>query len=215
MIIAKRYCLYIHTNLVNGKKYVGITSQKVEKRWENGHGYNENLRFGRAIKKYGWDAFEHRVLLKDLCKSEAECMERYFISILNTQDQRYGYNMTSGGDGIRDVIISEESRNLMSIAKRGCNHPNYGKELPESTRAKISAALVGNKNPCGIKRSAETREKMSRSKFKPVIMIDGDISTTFLSAKEAEQKTGVNRKNISMCCKGIRKHAGGYAWKFA
>lgn len=211
----KRYCLYIHTNLVNGKKYVGITSQKVEKRWENGHGYNENLRFGRAIKKYGWDAFEHRVLLKDLCKSEAECMERYFISILNTQDSRYGYNMTSGGDGVRDVTISKESRTLMSIAKRGCNHPNYGKELPESTRAKISAALAGNKNSCGAKRSAETREKMSRSKFKPVIMIDGNTFTTFLSAKEAEQKTGISRKNISMCCKGIRKHAGGYAWKFA
>ena len=102
----------------------------------------------------------------------------------------------------------------MSVAKRGDRHPNYGKHLKEDTRDKISNALKNNKNALGIVRSNETRMKMSQSKFKPVIMISDDKEIRFNSAKEAEQKTGISRKNISQCCKGMRKHAGGYAWKF-
>lgn len=180
----------------------------------NGKGYPEHVRFGRAIQKYGWDGFEHKVLIRGLQKSEAECLERYLISILNTQDERYGYNITSGGEGASGVTISEKSKELMSVAKRGDRHPNYGKHLKEDTRDKISNALKNNKNALGVVRSNETRVKMSQSKFKPVIMISDDKEIRFNSAKEAEQKTGISRKNISQCCKGMRKHAGGYAWKF-
>lgn len=44
------YTVYKHTNLKNGKIYVGITQQKAEKRWERGHGYQRQPYFRDAIK---------------------------------------------------------------------------------------------------------------------------------------------------------------------
>lgn len=51
---------------------------------------------------------------------------------------------------------------------------------------------------------------------KPVIQMDkrGNILNTFVSAREAQEKTGVSYKHISCCCLGKRMSTGGYCWKF-
>lgn len=51
---------------------------------------------------------------------------------------------------------------------------------------------------------------------KPVIRIDflGNVLEEYGSTMEAERKTGIYHSNISKCCKGILKKAGGYYWKF-
>ena len=51
----KKYCVYVHTNKFNGKKYVGITSMNPKDRWKNGNGYSNNSYFTNAIRKYGWE----------------------------------------------------------------------------------------------------------------------------------------------------------------
>ena len=214
----RKWCVYMHTNKINGKRYIGITSQEPEKRWMNGFGYSEMLPFGRAVRKYGWDNFQHEVLLDQLSEREAKRLESYLIGLLDTQNKSIGYNVTSGGDGMCGFHHTDVSKEKMSIAKAGSNHPNYGNHLSKTTRSKISERLTGNKNCVGVIRSEETRQKMSVAKQKPVAMLDKDstsIIKIFDSAKIAESSTGVNRKNISMCCLGHRNHAGGYAWKFA
>lgn len=59
---SKIYYVYVHTNTVNGKRYVGITKQNPQKRWGNdGKRYLEKTKagkyihpkFARAIQKYG------------------------------------------------------------------------------------------------------------------------------------------------------------------
>jgi predicted GIY-YIG superfamily endonuclease len=60
------YSVYIHINKSNNKKYIGITSQKPEKRWGNGKNYKKNTYIRRAIDKYGWDNFEHIILKTNL-----------------------------------------------------------------------------------------------------------------------------------------------------
>ncbi len=210
------WCVYVHTNKTNGKRYIGITSQKPEQRWMNGHGYDEHLHMGRAIRKYGWDGFDHDILFTGLCAEEAYKIEKELIAKYKTRDERYGYNMTDGGEGRCGYHLSDKERQRISKMMTGENHPNYGKHLSETTRSKICLALTGNKNALGAIRSAETKERISASKRKPVAMcLNGVICCVFDSAKEAQEKTGISRKNISLCCLGYRKNAGGYNWKFA
>lgn len=123
--------------------------------------------------------------------------------------------MTAGGEGVVGIRHSDEAKKRMSEMKSGANHPNYGKHLKESTRAKISERLQDNHNAQGSTRSAETRERMSRSKYKPVASyLNGKLIKVFDSAISAQRETGISRKNISLCCNNQRKHAGGFAWKF-
>lgn len=89
--VAKDYCVYIHTNKINGKKYVGQTCQEPEKRWKNGKGYHNNIYFTRAIQKYGWDNFEHEIIKCNLTKEEADDIEKLLIKELNTLNPN-GYN---------------------------------------------------------------------------------------------------------------------------
>ena len=67
----KKYTVYKHTNKLNNKVYIGITSRKVEVRWGvDGCGYISSPHFMSAIIKYGWDNFEHDILFENLTKEE-------------------------------------------------------------------------------------------------------------------------------------------------
>lgn len=93
------YKVYVHANKVNGKRYVGITSTPLKRRFDNGLGYSSTTIFGRAIQKYGFDGFTHYILFDNLTKQEAERIEKEYIAKWHTQDTKYGYNGTAGGEG--------------------------------------------------------------------------------------------------------------------
>ena len=75
----KKYTIYIHKNKINGKVYIGQTSQKPEKRWDNGRGYETSSKFYNAILKYGWNNFEHIILYTTLTLEEANQKEQELI----------------------------------------------------------------------------------------------------------------------------------------
>ena len=61
------------------------------------------------------------------------------------------------------------------------------------------------------KRSSEKRSKQVQMFDKST----GELLATFPSTVEAERITGIYKSNISACCKGKYKSAGGYVWKYA
>lgn len=114
----KIYCVYKHTNKFNGKVYIGITSQQLEKRWKNGYGYESNEYFYRAIQKYGWnEGFEHEVIAYGLTKEQACAIEVELIKVYDSTNSDKGYNFSSGGEcGNTGCSRSEEWNQKMSIA---------------------------------------------------------------------------------------------------
>lgn len=94
------YCIYIHINRINKKVYIGQTKhgQNPNKRWQNGQGYKENILFYSDIKKYGWNTgFDHQILFNNLSLEEANKKEVELISLYESDQPSYGYNLTRGG----------------------------------------------------------------------------------------------------------------------
>ena len=119
----ERKCLvYVHTNKTNKKRYVGITSQaNLKLRSKNGKAYKGCPYFYRAIEKYGWDNFDHEVLVSNLTETEAKEMERFYIELFRTTNLMFGYNIDSGGG--MPVRMSPEGRQSMIVAISGANAP--------------------------------------------------------------------------------------------
>lgn len=92
------YYVYVHTNKINGKKYVGLTTGIPKYRWRSdGSGYRQQPHFYNSIKKYGWDNFEHQVFEVN-SKEEMYFLEQYLIGFYNTMNVDKGYNKSKGGE---------------------------------------------------------------------------------------------------------------------
>lgn len=129
------YTVYMHTCNANGKRYIGITMQKVNRRWGiGGNGYKNSSYFHSAIKKYGWDNFKHEIILLNLTKAEAEMFEIGMIKYYKSSDRSFGYNIDLGGNSTGK--ISDETKRKLRLS-------NLGKIVPKKTRIKISNSLKG------------------------------------------------------------------------
>lgn len=92
----QKWIIYKHT-APNGKCYIGQTKQKPESRWQNGRGYEHNVHFNNAIKKYGWDNFQHQIIESDI-SSQDKANEREIFWIEHFNSFADGYNLTKGGE---------------------------------------------------------------------------------------------------------------------
>jgi group I intron endonuclease len=113
--------VYKATNKVNGKIYIGITSQTLQSRkWK--HFLDARLKvynskFHRAIRKYGEDGFLWEVIDHANTMEELNERESYWISFFNSYEN--GYNLTLGGSGVRGYKRTEDSRRKDRINKIG------------------------------------------------------------------------------------------------
>lgn len=243
------YTVYKHTlsKYVSGKDnnmvYIGITSKEnANDRWLNGAGYKNQAHFYNAIKKYGWDNFDHDILFNGLTKEEAEQKEIELIAKYNSANRLYGYNRTNGGNCIGTML--QETKDKISKANMG-NQYGIGHKVSKEARRKISERLMGNTNGKGQKLSPEkiraladarnneeTRRKMSEAQMgkKHSEETKGKLSEShkglgaksvvcietgvvYNSIKDALKWAGIKKSgSISACCKGTVHTAGGYHW---
>jgi hypothetical protein len=110
------FCVYCHTNKKNGKKYVGITSQKPEQRWNNGKGYIANKGFYKDIQKYGWDGFDHEILADGLSQDAAVVAEAELIRKWDCYNS--GYNRCVGGRYGKQGFLSPQNTIIKNNLKR-------------------------------------------------------------------------------------------------
>ena len=141
----KSFIVYCHTNKINGKKYIGITSQTPEQRFRHGKGYKKSKYFNRAIQKYGWDNFTHEILYKDLTIEDAKEKEIELIKLFNTRDNDKGYNILAGGDLITgeysplyNTHLSEETKRKMSDVRKGVPKTDgFGEKISNKLKGRI------------------------------------------------------------------------------
>ena len=216
------YTVYQHKNKINGKVYIGITSQKPEQRWRNGEGYKSSPHFYSAIQKYGWDNFEHNILFVELTKEQACLKEQELIKEFNSMNREYGYNSTSGGD---IFVMNEETKQKISQALIG-NQNNLGHSCSEEKKKKISEAQKGReftkehkqklseaaKNrhvPCSEEKKQTLKEKSHK---KPVYC--EELNKVFESVQECGRQLGIPATNITKLCNGRGKTLKGYHLRY-
>lgn len=183
------YCVYIHTNKINGKMYVGQTiyGDNPKKRWKGGSGYSIQPYFWRAIQKYGWDNFDHEVIAANLTKEEADSFEKLLISHLKTNDNNFGYNLTLGGEGACGFHHTDEQIQKQKDAmKEYYSDPQYIQMM---------------------------RDVAPKRKVYQFTLI-GDFVAEYESAMEAQRQTGIHNGDISKCAFGKSSHAKDYIFLF-
>ena len=111
--------VYKITCLANNKVYIGQTVQSLEKRF-NAHTYKGSgcTKIYRAIQKYGRENFIIEELESCNSMDNLNKAEEYWIDKYNSTNDKFGYNLTSGGE-------------------------NYN--LTKEVKAKISKSLTGKK----------------------------------------------------------------------
>lgn len=138
--IKPEYTVYKHT-FPNGKIYIGITSQKLESRFDNGNGYKTNP-MRNACKKYGWENIKHEIIANHLTKEQAEQMEIEMIAKYNSTNINFGYNVAKGGHSNNGFKHSQETKNKMSLRHKG---KRFSKESVEKRASKQRQDLTGKK----------------------------------------------------------------------
>lgn len=163
----KNYYLYIH-KFPNNKVYIGITSQKPTKRWNNGNGYKNNQYMNNAVNKYGWNNIEHIILYKNLTKQEAETKEKELIKKYKSNIKKYGYNILEGGN-VSNGLTKEVLEKMSETTKKLWQNKKYkehmklvhkGKKISNETKKKMSESNV--KYWLGKHLSEETKQKISK-----------------------------------------------------
>lgn len=113
--------VYLITNLINEKYYVGWSSTDFISRW-NLHievaKSGANYHLSRAIRKYGPENFSYQILALVLTRGEAKNLEKVWIQLLKANHPEIGYNMTSGGDGWHGYDSYSEEDKIALIEKR-------------------------------------------------------------------------------------------------
>ena len=149
--------IYITTNKISGKIYIGQHKANKYHSWYLGSG--KYLR--RAIQKYGEENFENHII--EWCETKEKLCEKekYWIKKYNSLDNTIGYNITPGGEfGDVTAGMTEEDYEAWCLKFRGKNNPMYksgernihpkgmlGKHHSEKSKRLISKGVSGDKNP--------------------------------------------------------------------
>lgn len=227
-------CVYKHTNKINGKVYIGKTNQKPQNRWNHGKGYRECTIFYNAIKKYGWDQFDHEILLDDLTDDQAIAFERMYINLYDSTNRKKGYNIIDGSpenNGLLGGLATAEK-----TRKPVCQYDVFGNLIAEYRGVnEASKILYGKKRDSGIcqvcngiggtahgyvwRYKGDPFDKYDVQQKSQRTLVDkfdlnGNFICRYLSLTDAEEETGATHGDILRCCKGQRHSAGGYGWRY-
>ena len=174
--------IYITTNLLTGKKYIG---QHKASTFDNQY-IGSGIYLNRALSKYGKTNFSCKIL--EICetKDELNAREIYWINKFDAVSSENFYNISTGGTGgnlgylankkrsetMTGHFVSEDTKRKMSQSALGhvvsdktrqkLRQANLGKAVLEETRQKIQASMLGkNVGDANGSKKPEVRKRLS------------------------------------------------------
>lgn len=218
--------IYLTTNLVNGKQYVGQhLSDGFDKYYKGSGNAIKN-----AFNKYGWDNFKCEIICWCSTQTQLNEAEDNYIKLLDTMYPN-GYNLKGGGangkhskESIEKMILNRKGKNLGQIspmkgikhtkeAKQKMSEAHLGKHLSEKTRQKMSLA---QKTRVHTSVTKETKEKISKTlKGKPNKALAKrvyqynemlELIAVYNSLADIRRKFGYNVSHISAMCNNKNGH---------
>lgn len=207
--ISRPAIVYIVTNKVNGKRYIGVTSgplrRRIREHFCHAQKQRNNGAFYRAIRKYGKDCFEWSVLVE--CEN---CTLALSEEIRLIKEMEPEYNSTLGGDGRLGGYLTDEGRLAISLFHKG-KQWGLGRTLSEESKS-----LIREKNltPEAKERWSKSSHLGPKSMAKKVQCIDD--GALFESASAAARVYGVSRSALIELClgKNYRKSVGGMRFRY-
>lgn len=153
-----KHYIYITTNLVNGKKYIGKHYGE-----ENDSYLGSGTLLKKAIQKYGKENFKKEILYISQNDEENSLKEKEFIEAFQATERKDFYNIHEGGNGGNTTAGWTEEQHKefskkMSEKYKGEGNPRYGTHLTEETKEKIR-----NNRDTSYMQTEEYRKKMSEA----------------------------------------------------
>lgn len=215
--------IYIITNMLNGKQYVGKTQRGYELRFKehcSSHANGFNTYIGNAIHKYGTENF--RVdLLKQVPDDSWEYWEAFYIKKFKTLFTQGGYNLTPGGDCNPMDVPQVKQRHL-----EACRTEEHRKRISEAVKGRVvsegTRELIRRNNKTNAEKVLSGFKKYNESrKIKVSAILDNKVIASFNSLSDACSFVGTPTTNsgciLAVCDKynknGKRAKIYGYSWK--
>jgi|SRR6202453_2225043 len=221
--------VYRHIRLdQNGPFYIGIGKDNAGE-YKRAHSIYIRNRYWKNITAK--TEYEVEIIIDGIEWDEACNKEKEFIQLYGRRDLRKGplINLTDGGEGFANLLITDEAKRKMSIAGKNRKPPSaetraklskHAKARPitKEMREKMASKLRGRPQPewqRKILSHAAMGKKVPWSE-KPILQygIDGSFIKEFKSSTQASAELGINRENISSCLTGKNKHARGYIFTY-
>ena len=227
--------IYLITNNINKKQYVGQTVQKLTARFTKHKSATTYL--GNSIRKYGEENFSIEAIDMANSKEELDEKEKYWIAKLNTRAPN-GMNLTDGGEGVLGREVSLEERKHLSKMWSGSKSPRAKKVVNLNT-GKIYHSIIDASKDVGISKQGIGQsclkesvtaakcywayhtegmdigeELKKRNPYLGVMIIELNTRKVYKDIYEASAETGTSPYKIKKICNKEAVQDRGNVWRF-
>jgi len=165
--------IYLTTNLINNKKYIGSTNNN------NPYYLGSGVYLNKAIKKYGRKNFKREILETVSNLEELRKKEEYYIKLYNAINSKEFYNVSKKGVGTKpgynSKIYTEERNKKIGLAHKGqkryeglgikISEKTKNKPKPPRTKEHNEKIGLSNRGKSKLPMKEETKNKIKNSKI--------------------------------------------------
>lgn len=205
--------IYIAINKVNSKVYIGKTTKSLKQRIRSHKSASDskfrNNKFVQALRKYGVEGFDWKILLDNVPEKDLDWHETSFI--LTFDSKAKGYNCTVGG-------LVEKNIDFKPFGVTPWNKGTKGVMKPNSTSIKTGQHLsrlteIKSRQRLSPKTEFKSGQKAFNAKRVAQYDLNGNLLNIFKNCTEAARNVGVSDMMISRVLRKKHYRCKDFFWQ--